>query len=179
LLCTSCCCYRSGNGWTAVCDLYALPVHKCLQRLRLSCTSCLKGMGMCLRCTWCWIGEQGTGIDPLPSAFFICLLAELCGLACRLLPAAFSTLLHLPSALPGPLACVPTSRASKKSKGFALVQFADPQDAVKAHAGESEANLVDALDGCLLSCLLCRLFSCTLVTLSLPLPSLPFTFSPT
>lgn len=26
-------------------------------------------------------------------------------------------------------------RASKKSKGFALVQFSDPQDAVKAHAG--------------------------------------------
>lgn len=33
------------------------------------------------------------------------------------------------------LACFPACRASKKSKGFALVQFSDPQDAVKAHAG--------------------------------------------
>lgn len=34
-------------------------------------------------------------------------------------------------------------RASKKSKGFALVQFGDPQDAVKAHAGGGPHSAAD------------------------------------
>ena len=71
---------------------------------------------------------------------------------------------------PPRLACCPGCRTSKKSKGFALVQYADAQDAVKAHAGAAARRgvatvrlLLLLLDGSALSPLhahKCSLLSC-------------------
>jgi hypothetical protein len=154
--------YVAAAASKSILDCCARPA----QPPRRTWRRCLRRTATCRRCTWSWTGgprlrvpQRSRGLGGSAQQPTHCAGQDLRTHGSQSQPsrllgvtaACMFTLLLRPAGRGGGTAVFlqlaikrenpPTlsglcCRTSKKSKGFALVQFADPQDAVKAHAGE-------------------------------------------